>query len=278
MRRAGLATYLRGAIACTGAALLIAPAVALATSVTAGSGGVSATFSYSGKQIPYKNLRLTISQGGQVVYDQPVTAADCTPYCAPGDLGPRQSALRVLDLESDGHPDVVLGLFSGGAHCCFIDQVFSFDPGTMTYTKTERNFQNSGAAIEHLGGRYVFVSANNNFAYEYSSFAFSGLPIQIFKFANHSFLDVTRNHPSLIKPDAALWWKAFTHNYGQGEGFVAAWAADEYLLGKAALVNSRLQTELRENHLRSGGVPGVPSGKRFITALKRFLIKQGYAR
>lgn len=269
----------RGLIAaCVGLAVLLASAgTALAGTVSAHSGDVSATFSYTGTQIPYRNLHLTITRAGQVLYSQAVTAKDCSPYCALGRLGPHQPPLRVLDLESNGAPDVVLGLFSGGAHCCSIDQVFSYDPGTMTYTKSEWNFSNAGAALRRVDGRYVFVSANNAFYYEYSSFAGSGAPIQIFRFSNGNFRDVTRSYPALIRPDAALWWKAFTHNYGDGEGLIAPWAADEYLLGKVALVNSRLQSELRSNHLHSG-TPGVPSGRRFITALKRFLIRQGYAR
>jgi len=248
---------------------------ALAASMTAHSGDVSATFSFTGKQVPYRNLRLTISRAGQVLYSEPVTSKACSPYCRPAPTGPHRPSLSVLDLESNGQPDVVLDLFSGGAHCCFIDQVFSYDPGTMTYTKTEQDFENSGAALERLGGRYVFVSANNAFYYEFASFAFSGAPIQIFSFSNRHFLDVTRSYPSLIKSDAAVWWKAFTRHYGQGEGFIAPWAADECLLGNVQLVNTRLQTELRENHLH-GGLPGVPSAGKFIAALKMFLIKQGY--
>lgn len=265
--------------ACAGLAiLLLTHSSARATTVTAQSGDVTATFSYAGRQIPYRDLRLTISQSGHVLYNQLVASSSCAQYCSPGALGPHQSALRVLDLESDGQPDVALALFTGGAHCCFVDQVYSYDPGTMTYAKTEQDFQNSGADLRQVNGRYVFVSANNDFYYKYASFAYSGAPIQIFRFSGGRFLDHTRSYPSLIKADAALWWKAFTHSYSQGEGLIAPWAADEYLLNKMALVNSTLQTELRQNHLRSGGFPGVPSGKKFIAALKKFLIAQGYAR
>ena len=69
-------------------------------------------------------------------YDEPVTSKFCGTLCAPytGITG-NVSGAR-LDLEHTGQPDVVLDLYSGGAHCCTIEQIFSFDPGTMTYVKT----------------------------------------------------------------------------------------------------------------------------------------------
>ena len=249
---------------------------AAAASISAHSGDVSATFSYTiAKDGKDQGFRLQIERAGLTLYNKAVSSSNCSPYCGPAALGPHQPALRVVDLEADGEPDVVLGLFSGGAHCCFIDQVFSYDPGTATYTKTEHNFVNAGADLEILGGRFVFLSANNAFYYEFTDYADSGAPIQIFRFKHGFFLDDTRSYPALIRKDAAQWWTGFTHDYSNGEGLIAAWAADEYLLEKNQLVNSRLEAELRANHLHST-LPGNPTGKQFIAALKRFLIRQGY--
>jgi hypothetical protein len=59
-------------------------------------------------------------------------------------------------------------------------------------------------------------------------------------------------------------------------GFIAAWAADEYLLGQRALVSSTLAAEARRHRLNSAD--GLsPSGRAFIAKLKRFLKKTGYA-
>jgi hypothetical protein len=258
--------------------LLAFPAVAAATTQTASSGDVSATFHFSGHYPRYSNERLTISQGAAVLYSQPVVSAVCGSSCAPAS-GLPQPALQVLDLEHDGQPDVVLDLFTGGAHCCYVDQVFSFDPGTMTYVKTERNFGDPGAQIVDLSGdgRLEFLTKDDSFAYEFTDFAASGLPIQIFTFSARRFTDVTRSYPGLIAKDARYWMRAFrglAHDrYRDSVGVVAAWAADEELLGHSRLVKRFLATQARAGHLNSALGHG---GTRFVAALKRFLRRRGY--
>jgi len=77
-----------------------------------------------------------------------------------------------------GSPEIVLELYSGGANCCFIDQVFRYDPATMGYVKTEHDFSSSGAALKRLGGRWRFVSADPVFKYAFTDGADSGEPLQ----------------------------------------------------------------------------------------------------
>jgi hypothetical protein len=268
-------------IACVGVtALLAMPAMALATIQTARAGNVSATLSFQGSGVKYTQLRLMIVRGGQVLYKAPVRSRFCAqPYCSPLQTGAHESSVHVLDLESNGQPDVVVDLFTGGAHCCEVEQVYSYDPGTMTYVKAERNFGNAGDTITTLGHnrQFVFVGADDAFFYAFTSYAASGAPVQIWSFRGRRFINATRRYPSAITRDAGLWWHAFTRHYQDGEGLIAAWAAEEDLLGHSALVKSRLATELRHNHLRSA-LPGGPTGKKFITALQSFLKKLGYVR
>ncbi len=251
--------------------LLAVPAAASAKTETASSGNVSASFSYDGSGIQAANLRLSISRGGVVVYDQPVTAN--TSYgacpCIPGYPSP---SVSVVDLNRRGEPNVVLNLFTGGAHCCTIEQVFSFDPATNMYVKAERSFGDPGAEIKDLNhdGKHEFVSRDFLFGYEFTSFAGSGMPIQIFRFGGNGFADVTRHYRKLIRKDAALWWREYKHNLADGIGLIAAWAADEDLLGHSKLVSRTLESERLKGHLRGG--------KAYIRHLKRFLHQHGYTR
>jgi hypothetical protein len=260
------------------AALLALPGVALATTQTSHLDGVTATFSFQGKFPTFKHLHLSISNAGQVLYDAPVSSRLCPNPCTPGDPFAHGQSARVLDLESNGQPDVVLGLYTGGAHCCFVDQVYSLDPGTMTYVSKEHYFGDAGAAIKdlHHDGHLEFVSTNDAFYYQFGSFADSGAPIQIWAFGAGRFVDVTRNFPQLIRRDAARWWRLFTHNYVAGEGLIAPWAADEDLLGHSQQVKRALARQLKLGHLHSEFSPQVPSGRRFVAALQLFLHKQGY--
>jgi hypothetical protein len=240
------------ALAALAAICACAPATAGAATQSAQAGNVSATFTFQGTFASYSGLRLQITRAGAVVYDQPVTSTFCGQYCGPGKPpGVKGSSVHVLDLAHDGNLDVVLDLYSGGAHCCTIEEVFSYDATTNTYSEVEHNFGNYGDVLKDIShdGRTEFIGADDAFAYLYTSFAGSGLPIRIFSFTGGKFVPVTRSYPALIRKDAANWLRYYKRNIPNGEGLIAAWAADEFNLGKVALVKRTLATEVRRRHL-----------------------------
>jgi hypothetical protein len=255
--------------------LAAVPSAALAVTKTAHSQTVTATVTYQGTYPSFRSERLKIARAGRVYYNAPIVAPLCRSSCDP-------SAVRVVDLEGRGSPDVVLDLYSNGAHCCSIEQVFSFDPGTMTYSRSQYDFGDPGANLVDLGhnGRLEFESANDAFAYEFTDFAASGLPIQILQFSGGHFVDVTRDYPALIAKDAARWLKAFRsmarQHYSDSVGVIAAWAADEDLLGRSQDVASYLAQQAKAGHLNSALGPPEPSGRKFVTALQKFLRAHGY--
>jgi hypothetical protein len=256
-------------------AVLIAPTAASATTQTGRSGAVSASFTFRGSFPNYSHERLTITRKGIVAYSKPVSSSHCLGgSCAPGDPERHASSVHVLDLESNGEPDVVLNLFTGGAHCCTLEQIFRFDAAHGAYVKTEHDFGDPGDNIRDLdhNGRLEFVTADDDFAFAFTSFAASGLPLQILTFRTGHFTNVTRHYPKLLTADAAQWLRLFKHHLSDGVGLIAAWAADEDLLGHFALVQNTLASELRKGDLRSpsGG------GRKFVSALNRFLRRHGY--
>jgi hypothetical protein len=262
-----------GLLAAVAAAAMAGAPAALAATQTASSGDVSATFSYKGKVPNYSHLRLTITRAGTVAYDHKVTdTATCGTLCWPAST---TSSLKALDLDADGEPEVLLSLYSGGANCCFVEQVFSYDAATGTYAKASQNFGDFGASIKRLSGGVRFVGANYAFKYAFTDGADSGEPILIVKFAGGRFLDDTRSYPALIAKDAKRWLTAFKHDLKNGVGVLAAWAADEEQLGHSRLVTSYLERQLKAGHLKSAAGP-KDSGKHFITKLRRFLKKLGY--
>jgi hypothetical protein len=262
-------------LAATGCLLL--PSAALAVTQSAHSGDVSATFTFKGKFPNYFGERLQIVRAGSVAYDHPVSSMDCSP-CAPGAPEANASSVRVVDIESDGEPDVLLDLYSGGAHCCLIAQIFSYDPVKNQYVRIEHDFGDPGYRLLDLrhDGHKEFVTADDSFAYEFTDYAASGLPLQILTFAAGTFTDVTRQYPKLIRKDAARWMRAFKHHYVDGLGLIAAWAADEELLGHAKLVKRTLAQQLREGHLRTPLSPHGGGGAKFVRRLNKFLHKHGY--
>lgn len=265
-------------LSATAICLAAAPA-ALAATQTASSGNVSATFTFQGKVPNFHGLHLTISRSGTVVYNQPVVAKFCAKLCWPGPIVGGHSSVQVVDLEGTGDPDVVLNLYSGGAHCCTVVQIFSFDAATTSYVKTERTFGDPDAKIVDLGhnGHFEFLTADDSFAYEFTDFAASGLPIEILTYAGGQFTDVTSSYPKLVAKDAALWLRAFKaqakQHYPDSVGVIAAWAADEDRLGHTKLVNRYLHQQAVAGHLNASFAPG---GTKFVAKLQKFLRRRGY--
>jgi hypothetical protein len=267
MRRGALITLL------TLAALWI-PASALAGDTTRAT--VSASVRGAGGS---SRLVLSISRNGKVVYKRRVSATGCRGRCISVAVPPGKSPLHVTDLEGNGNLEVVLGLFTGGANCCFIDQVFTYEPAAGTFVPSQHNFLNAGATLSRLDRRWVFRSGDSRVTEAgFTDTADSGTPIQIWRFAKGRFTDVTRAYPKLIRADAARWMRAFNHHVSNGVGLIAAWAADEDLLGRPALVDTTLKRLAAQHKLRTPlGLPHN-SATLFVTQLEKLLHKLGYTR
>src|SRR5271163_4273342 len=238
--------------------LFAGSAAAEQKSVTAGQGSESATLTYQQSTnsfggLTFSKLELQILHGGQSFYEQPVSSHFCDSECLPET--------------------------SGGGHCCSIVQIFAFDPGVIAYRLIEHNFGDPGALLTDVSGdgRLEFESADDRFAYEFTSFAYSGLPLQIWRFHEGELINATREFPAAIAADARRQLSAFRANRskGLGLGFIAAWAADEYLLNHRPLVSRTLAGEARGGRLRSGE-SFSPGGRKFIAKLERFLKQTGY--
>lgn len=273
------------ALAVLAAALLPATAPATTTAApvteTASSGTVSATFTHQDAgDGQYKGLNITVTRGGVQAYSGMPKVKDCEqPYCAPDtvDGGARQ-ALSVVDANGDGEPDVIVDFYSGGAHCCEIALVLMWN-GT-TYVPTFHNFADPGYRLLPAKGDQpaTFVTADARFGYEFTDYADSAMPIQLLQLGDDgTWADQTFSHVAEIKADAARWKKAY-RKVGKGRsslGLLAAYVADEWLLGRQKAADAFLQHELKAGRLRT--VTPWPGGKAYIKLLKKDLKRWGYS-
>lgn len=243
---------------------------------------VTATLTYHGTSPVRQNPHLVITLDGTVVYDHAVTSKWCGKECAPNVIAGTRKVVHLVHFQPQGPPSVLLDLYSGGAHCCAIEQVYTLSSPHGSVVKTERNFGDPGVRLVKLGakGTVDLLSADDSFAYEFTDFAASGLPIEILSFSHQSFHTITKSFPSLIAKDAAQWMSAFhaqaSSHYADTVGVVAAWAADEDMLGHSSVVARFLSREARAGHLNSAISPVTPSGDKFVGALQKFLRQQGY--
>jgi hypothetical protein len=248
---------------------------------TAQSGTLSASYSFTERSFRFASEQLTIRDAGQVVYQEPVRAPECDSGCSPEGIGGGSNPLKFVTLQPGGSPSLVLSLFSNGAHCCSVAQVFSPSP-SGTWTVGSYDFGDPGFRLTDLAhvGVDDFLTADDRFAYAFTDFAASGLPVMVISYAGGQFQNVTRSYPALIRQDARDWLRAFKDQrrsgYGDTTGVIAAWAADEDELGRSATVDRYLATQARAGHLNSGLGNLVPQGFKFVRALRRFLAKRGY--
>jgi hypothetical protein len=243
--------------------------------------GVVARLSYQGRLPRFTDLSLSIKRDGKQVYQQPITSKACGDECQLS-IVPSQKAVQVVDFAGSGEPDVLVSLYTGGAHCCSVAQVFTYEAKSNSYTMAEHDFGDPGYRLERLSsdGAREFVTADDSFAFAFTDFADSGLPVQVLRLQGHSFDNVTRQFPGLVKADAKQWLTAFrrmarTH-YQDTVGVVAAWAADEYTLGRVAQAKSFLVAQARAGRLNGALAPSSAGGLHFVSRLEAFLRRHGY--
>ena len=254
------------------------PAAASAKTVTARGDGITAALSYQGKLPNFSDVALSITRGSRSLYRGAVTYKSCGHDCWPVSGNAHQAAVQIGDYQNDGAADVLLNLYSGGAHCCSIAEVFSPSAamGGRYVLAAAHDFGDPGYRVRVLGAKRSFVTADDSFAYAFTDFADSGLPLQILQISNGRFADVTRSFPGLVRADAARWLTAYRKARGRNDvGLIAAWAADECTLGRSSSAFSYLAAQQQAGRLNSG-FGAKYSGARFVASLRTLLRRDGY--
>jgi hypothetical protein len=219
----------------------------------------------------YRRLTLVIRNAGKKVYDRPI----CTSYrCG---LGSRHS-LSLEAVWKGATPDVIVDFFTGGAHCCF-ESLIVLVNGTSPPRSIFHDWGDPGYEVQRFNGTAEFLTEDDRFAYEFTSFAASGLPAQVWTIeADGHLVDVTGSRPDLIRKDAAQWWEAYvSYRYQKDSdvrGLLAAWCADQYRLGHAQKCTAELERAQRHGFLRGPDV--WPQNAKFIAALEKTLARWGY--
>jgi hypothetical protein len=259
------------ALAATVAALAL-PSAARANpagSATATGGDVQATLRWKAAELGVADPRLTVVRAGASAFDASPVAA--SPSCREGGCffaassGKRDAPLQVVDLDGDGEPEVLVDVFTGGAHCCAVTEILRFTGAG--YEVAEHEWGDPGYDLKDLDGdgRPELVTADDAFAYVFTAYAFSFLPPKVLDWQAGAFSDVTRRFPALVTADLARLRKRMRslrrHHYPT-TGATATYVADLYLLGRAGDARRHLE--------------GARGGRPFKRALLRFLHAHGY--
>lgn len=206
-----------------------------------------------------------VPSGGHVMPWPIVTSADAS----------QDQALCIARVVSSSTPVVLIGFDSGGVHCCDALRAIAVTP-TAAEEAVDLEAGNPGVELKEVGGQVLIVTGDNAFAYAFSSYAGSGMPIAIYGFDNNRFLNITKEYPSLIEADASKWWNGWSapQNDQGGLGLLAAWAADQCNLGECSQAFATVNQLNDQGRLT--GPDGWPTGSAYVSELRSFLIKNGY--
>jgi hypothetical protein len=88
------------------------------------------------------------------------------------------------DINRDGRPDLIMSAWSGGAHCCYSNGVYSVGEDVKAVLVVETG--NCSGMFEDLDGDGTreFITCDDQWAYAYCSFADSPLPRVIYSYNN----------------------------------------------------------------------------------------------
>ncbi|MBD2022280.1 hypothetical protein H6F43_19035 [Leptolyngbya sp. FACHB-36] len=265
--------WTRSALVCLSLLTTIAlPATAATETKTATLGDVKAVLSYQKVETEgwaqYPDKRMTIQRSGQTILD--AALPNDSEYDRPL-VDTEYGYFRVVDLEGDREPEVLLDLFTGGAHCCTYSLIYRYDSKTQRYTSERFDWAHSGYRLEDLDrdGIPEFRSLNNRFAYAFASFAGSAMPLQIWQYRQGQRVDVTRRYPKLLYQQAYTFWNSYTEakqkTYEEVKGLLAPYLADKCLLGQGQDGWQRVRQTYQERDRDS-----------FFTNLRQFLKEGGY--
>ncbi|HEX3686381.1 MAG TPA: VCBS repeat-containing protein [Gaiellaceae bacterium] len=270
---AALAVALGAVVVTTAAAAAPKPHVERAR-----AGAVEAVFSYSydAAAFRFSRQRLTIERDGAKRFSARLRKPPGGGFNAqPAGYFSHRRSVLVTDVDGDGEPEVVLDLYWGGAHCCWYSQIYRYVPTTRRYTPLVQVWGNFGyvfADLDHDGTQEL-VTRDDRFSYAFASFADSRWPVRILRYKAGKISVDTPTYPSEIGRDAnALWHAAMNpKRKTSNQGIVAAWAADECMVGHAAIAFKTI-----DRLSRSGKIHGERTRVAFERRLRSFLRRTGY--
>jgi hypothetical protein len=198
--------------------------------------------------------------------------------------------------DGPGSPAVLVGAYTGGAHCCFIttlDAPAASGAYAVAFSATLRSFHpalaydlNQGLVPKRVGGKTLLESADGDFAYQFGCYACTPTPVHLLALSGARVTDVSSAHPAFVGANASLLWTAVRQNETPASGYsglfgaLAAWTAEECEVGHGLAAWTQVESLAQRGLLsdaRYHSAAFVTSGS-YVPTLKSFLSAHGYCR
>ncbi|MGH2416564.1 MAG: FG-GAP repeat domain-containing protein [Microcystaceae cyanobacterium] len=209
---------------------------------------------------------------------------DGIPKVNASDVTILSGSVSLKDLDSNGVAEVIVSTYSGGAHCCTNLTIYTWKNNQFLQADIE-GMNSGGGIFQDLNGdgKFEFLSSDDAFLYQFSAYASSFPPSRIYLLKEGKLENVTRKYPKELKTRAWEMYQAFLKGKQEEyevNGILAGYVAQKILLGEYQqgwnfmLANydrtSDWGLEIYQGDRQVGKYPDFP------TALKAFLIQQGY--
>src|SRR3954467_1696135 len=266
----------------------IAVAALAPVSVTAASGPVAATLTATGASsgttiTGATGIRVTITRNGAVAFSGPLRP--CRFGCEPDDpTGARFTQIALADLDGDAEPEVLVDRADGFTPCCTLETaILRRNPITGLYGELDRHWGESYRVADLDGDHHAeLITADLRF-YEHFAPRVAGfqLPVKILQLRGPALVDVTRAHPANIRRHTRSLGRLIRSTDEIADGHrpgnrtlarvglrpqLAAYAAEERLLGRRAVGDRRVAHEVAKGRVEAG----------FRRSLMLFLARTGY--
>lgn len=267
----------RGAVA--GAAVLVwcssASAVAPTWSETVSSGPVSATLTTTygnaaDAMLRADDLELVVTrQGGGTPAKWHGRAF--APWGPEQAIVSRAGAVRVVDVTGDGEAEVLVDIYTGGAHCCSVSYVAWRADRSPRYRMRGVRWGNIAPSLIDVNadGALEFVGVDDRFAYAFGPYAVAEFPARVWSLAKDGPAVTTPRYHSYAMAAMRSSWSIFLAHRRRGDptmGALAAYLANASNVGGVAV---------RGGWARARRVTGA-SGTRTMRSIEHRLRGWGY--
>jgi len=266
----------------------IAVAALAPVSVSASAGPVTATMTAVGAASDTiitgaTGMRITVARGGGVAFAGGLRP--CRFGCEPNDpTGARFSELSLADLDGDGEAEVLVDRSDGFTPCCTLETaILRRDPATGTYGEIDRHWGESYRVADLDGDHHAELVSGDLRFYQRFAPRIVGfqLPMKVLQLRGARLVDVTRAHPIEVRRDARSLSRLIRSTDAIADGRrrgnrtlaraglrpqLAAYSAEERMLGRRAVGDRRVSAEVASGHVSRG----------FRRELLRFLERTGY--
>ncbi len=221
-------------------------------SQSAATGPVSATLTWDAGAgaSTVAHVHLKITRSGTVAFDKSI-----------GDVIGDESRLGkvfIRDLDADGEPEVLVSGDTGGTECCALLGIFDYRPRSGGYGRLAESFVGHNVTLASLDEEgIVIVTTDANFNGLFGSEADSWRPPEVLRYEHADgsprMRDVTRRYPQLMTRDATRTKRILDHatraDIVTTQPVLAAYVADQYLLGSGSVGRHEIDVQTRRGNL-----------------------------